>query len=110
MAEMISTHLSEKNVSDSLAAITAYTAAVQSAFQKLDTAVKSLQESQIFIGEASDGYLEAYQTVAPALSTNLYESEDSITKGLENTLRVVETLRTEVDPALKAANTGTNAQ
>lgn len=110
MAEMISTTLAVKNISDSLAALTTYTTAVQSAFQKLDTSIKSLQESQIFIGDASDGYLEAYQTVAPALSINLYEAEDSIVKGLENTLRVVETMRTEIDPALKTANTGTNAQ
>lgn len=99
----MATVLTTDNISDAKAAIKVYRTTCEEIFKKLQSDITSLTGSD-FIGEASNGYVEFFNQITPALTTNLTGTSESVTSMLESLLTAVEQMISPVDPELGTAN------
>lgn len=99
------TKLSQENIKNAKAAVTAYQNTANSLFTSLKGTVEALPTAD-FIGDASSGYQTFFQNITPALSTQI----TNLTKMLTDILTSVEQLLNPVDPELGQQNQNLTAQ
>lgn len=97
------TVLATENLTDARKAITTYRSTCEGIFSKLQAEINGLT-GEDFLGDASTGYVEFFNQVTPALTTNLTGPENSITSMLESLITLVEQMMNPVDPELGNAN------
>lgn len=112
MAENTSnvTALDSEDIRAAQNAIAAYKSSCEAAFTKLKGQIDTItNNADSFLGDASTGYLEFFNKLAPGLSTNLYGEGDgtsSVVSYLNSILKMVEdALIGQVDPELGRMNT-----
>lgn len=100
----MATILDQSNIQQAKAAVNTYRDTCSSLYSQLTSTINDLRAAS-FIGDASNGFDVFYSQVTPALSTNLYGEDESVTAMLIQLLDAVEKalLRT-VDPELGDAN------
>ncbi len=100
----MSTILDQENIQKAKTAVNTYRDTCKQLHQQLTSIIDGLRAAS-FIGDASNGFDTFYSQVTPALSTNLYGEDNSVTAMLIQLLDAVEKalLRT-VDPDLGKAN------
>lgn len=99
----MATVLTTENITQARAAVTNYRTTCQTIFANLKNDITNLTASN-FKGDASMGYVEFFEQITPALTTNLTDSDNSITAMLENLISLVEQMLTPVDPDIGNAN------
>jgi len=99
----MATVLTTENISGARSAISTYRSTCDGIFQSLRNDITSLTGSD-FLGDASVGYVDFFDQITPALTTNLTGTEESVTSMLESLLTAVEQMLNPVDPQLGNAN------
>ena len=85
-------------------AVNTYIQTCSGIFGNMQNTISTLRGAD-FVGDASNGYEEFFTQITPALTTNLYASEESLMVGINNMMNSIkETLLDTVDPDLEAAN------
>ena len=104
MVKMANSILSTQNIQDAKGAVATYISTCQSLFSQLEAELNKLTPSN-FDGQASQGYMQFFQQIRPALTQNLFEPGTSLSYKLDQILDGVENaLLHQVDPALGRAN------
>lgn len=87
-------------------AIMDYSAKCIDIFSRMDNSIKKLTATGAgFNGDSSEGYIEFFKKITPALTTNLYDDASSLMKGLSSMLDgIKETLLDQEDHNLGDAN------
>lgn len=99
----MATVLSNENLTQGRSAIQKYRTTCADIFSKMQTDIETLTQAD-FVGEAATGYLDFFNQITPALTTNLTETSGSITSMLEELLTAAEQMLNPVDPQLGTAN------
>lgn len=92
---------------NAIAAVKAYAAAVDTETKAITTLVTGLQQQGQFVGEASNGFLDLYESYRPEFTTKLCDQTqpESLTAGLVSQLENIrEAILAMVDPQLAQAN------
>lgn len=98
------TILDQSNIQQAKAAVDTYRTTCTQLHNTLTTTINELRASS-FIGDASNGFEAFYAEMEPALSSNLYGPEASVTAMLDQLLDAVsKALLGTVDPELGQAN------
>lgn len=110
MAE--TTVLKAANIEAAQKAVTDYKATCTDIFTRMQGTISSLTAAGAgFNGDSSNGYNEFFTKITPALTTNLYEDNNSLMMGLHAMLGgIKETLLDQEDPALGNANRNAGGQ
>ncbi|MBQ8610574.1 MAG: hypothetical protein IJ412_02575 [Oscillospiraceae bacterium] len=101
------TNISVEIIDSAIAACNQYISAADQAFAAFKGEVASLKGTGAFIGEASDGFDEAFAELTPMLTTDLTDTgnEGSVIRVVMNILTSVRSIIMEQqDPALGKAN------
>ena len=100
----MATILDKQNITQAKTAISTYSSTCSQLYNELSKVIAELRKTH-FIGDASNGFDVFFAQVSPALSSNLYGSDNSITLMLNQLIDAVDkALLDTVDPDLGKAN------
>ena len=99
----MATILSQENISQARAAVTNYRNTCDGLFKQVSAEILKVTGSS-FIGDAATGYLNFFDQIKPALSTNLTGTDQSVTSLMDSLLNVIEQMLNPIDPQLGNAN------
>lgn len=99
----ITTTLKEDNVLNAKNAVAVYKNTCEDIFKNLNNDITNLIASG-FLGNASDGYKEFYDQIAPAISTNITGDTDSVIYLLNTILDLVQQMLNPVDTKMEETN------
>lgn len=100
----MATILDKENITNAKTAVNNYRQSCTTLESELNTLIADLRKSY-FIGDASDGFNSFYTKISPALTTNLYGPQNSVTAMLDELLDAIQNaLIGKVDPELGTAN------
>ena len=101
---MANSILSTQNIEDAKGAVATYMQTCETLYAQMESILNGLAPVN-FEGEASRGYLQFFQQIRPALTTNLFAPETSLSYKLIRMLDGIgDALLVQVDPALGRAN------
>ena len=111
-AKSVPTNLSDNDITQAKAAITAYRNTCDSLYKQLKAEIDNLVAKD-FIGDAATGYVTFFNQITPAIKDKLIGTEDSITSMMEQLLNVVAQMMNPIDVQIGtynqiAANGGVN--